>query len=92
MELGDFKGKRGRPVVKYSDSVSCAKTAEPIEMLFGIWTRVGLGNHVLCGGAHWRHLENTTEPSTCGSDAACCQITFTTCLILSPFPMQSQTL
>jgi len=27
-------------------------------------------------------LANTTEPSTCGGDAACCQITFTTCCLL----------
>ena len=27
--------------------VSPAKTAEPIEMLFELWTRVGPGNHVL---------------------------------------------
>ena len=30
--------------------MSCAKTAEPIEMPFGMWTRVGLENHAL-GGA-----------------------------------------
>jgi len=30
-------------------------------------------------GAHWRHLANTTEPSTCGGDAVLCQITLTTC-------------
>ena len=30
-------------------------------------------------GAHWRHLTNTTEPSMCDGDAACCQITLTTC-------------
>ena len=30
-------------------------------------------------GAHWRHLKNTTEPPTCGGDAALCQITLTTC-------------
>jgi len=29
---------------------SPAKTAEPIEMLFGLWTRLGSGNHVLDGG------------------------------------------
>jgi len=27
--------------------VSPAKTAEPIEMPFGLWTQVGTGNHVL---------------------------------------------
>jgi len=26
-----------------------AKTAEPIQMPFGLWTRVGPGNHVLDG-------------------------------------------
>jgi len=26
--------------------------------------------HVLDGGAHWRHLANATEPSTCGGNAA----------------------
>ena len=30
--------------------MSAAKTAEPIEMPFGLRTRVGLGNHVLNGG------------------------------------------
>jgi len=30
--------------------VSTAKTAEPIEMLFGLRTQVGLENHVLDGG------------------------------------------
>jgi len=30
--------------------LSRAKTAEPIEMPFGLWTRVGLRNHVLDGG------------------------------------------
>jgi len=32
-------------------------------------------------GAHWRHLKNTTEPPTCGGDAALCQITLTTCFL-----------
>ena len=30
-------------------TVSCAKTAEPIEMPFGVWTWVGQRNHVLDG-------------------------------------------
>jgi len=29
--------------------VSCSKTAEPIEMLFGVWTRMGPRKHVLDG-------------------------------------------
>ena len=31
-------------------AVSCAKTAEPIEMPFGLWARMGPRNHVLDGG------------------------------------------
>jgi len=49
-------------------------------MPFGIWTRVGQRKHVLGGGAHWRHLANTIEPSMCAADAAYFQITLTTCL------------
>jgi len=30
--------------------VICAKTAEPIEMPFGLWVRIGPRNHVLYGG------------------------------------------
>ena len=30
--------------------VPCAKTAEPIEMPFGFWARMGPRNHVLDGG------------------------------------------
>jgi len=30
-------------------AMSCAKTAEPIEMSFGVWSRVSRGNHVLGG-------------------------------------------
>jgi len=55
--------------------VNPAKTAEPMEIPFGLWTWVGSGKHVLDGGmrsAHWRNLANTTEPSMCGSDAAFC--------------------
>ena len=31
-------------------TASCAKTDEPIDMLFGTWTRVGHRNHILGGG------------------------------------------
>jgi len=57
--------------------------AEPIEMPFGAWTRVDPRNHVLDGGARWRNLANTIEPSVCGGDAALRQITLTTCCIVS---------
>ena len=30
---------------------------------------------VLDGGAYWRNLANTCEPSACGGDAALCQVT-----------------
>jgi len=50
--------------------VSCAKTAEPIDMPFAVWTHVGPRKYVLDGGAHWYNLTNTTEPSMCGGDAA----------------------
>jgi len=58
--------------------MSCAKMAEPIEMPFGLWTQMRPRKHVLHGGAHWRHLANTTELSMCSCDAAFCQITLTT--------------
>jgi len=100
----------------------CALHCAPIEMPFGLWSRMSPRNHVqmevqihsrkggilkgeskalqkrlnrsICRldvdsgwpkeacirwGAHWRHLANTTEPFVCGGDAACCQITLTTC-------------
>jgi len=59
--------------------VSAVKTAEPIEMPFGIWTWVTPRNHVLGGGAHWHHLTNTIEPPVSGGEAALCQSTLTTC-------------
>jgi len=58
--------------------MSCVKMAEPIEMPFGIWTRLPR-KHILGGGAQWRHVANTIEPSVCGDNAACCQITLITC-------------
>jgi len=43
----------GRPIVKYRDTeVSCAKTAEPIEMPFGLWAWMGCRNHTL-DGVQW---------------------------------------
>jgi len=35
-------------------NVSPAKTAEPIDVPFRLWTWVGLRKQVLDGGAHWR--------------------------------------
>jgi len=64
-----LRGK-GRSSLTGMSDVSCAKTAEPIEISFGMWTRVGpIGNNVLDGGTRWRHLANTIEPYTCAGDA-----------------------
>jgi len=43
--------------------MSCAKMAEPIEMPFELWSRLGRRKHVLDWDAHWRNLANTIELS-----------------------------
>ena len=71
-------------------AVSCAKMAEPIDLSFVFWTRVGRRKHkfnhirqvaLMCqhGMALCRHIANTMELSVCGSNVALCQITLTTC-------------
>jgi len=66
---------RGKPHARRQSDVSCAKTAESIEMPFGCaWTLVGRRCYM---GAHWRKLANTIEPFVCGGDATLCQITLT---------------
>jgi len=39
--------RKGSPIVKYRDflPVSCAETTEPIDLPFGLWTRVGRRKH-----------------------------------------------
>jgi len=61
--------------------------AKPIEMPFGLWTRVGRRKHALHGRAYWRNLANTTKPSVCSSDAAFCKITLTICCSYYGRPM-----
>ena len=79
MRRGNF-GERVAHCKGYGISVSCAEMAEPIDLPFGLWTRVGrrkhMFNHIrqvapMCphGRTHWRHLMNTVEPSICSSDA-----------------------
>jgi len=64
--------------------------AEPINLPFGLWTRVPRSrpkytfNRIrrvepMCshGRAYWLHLANTIEPSVYGGDAIICQITLT---------------
>jgi len=74
-----FLGQRTCSGMPDETAMSCAKMAEPIEMPFGLWTRVVQRKHVLHGGGVLHHLANTSEPSVYGSDAALCQITLTTC-------------
>jgi len=61
--------------------VSCAITAEPIDFLFGLWTRARRRKHKFNrihrvapmyphGRTHCRHLANTIEPSVCSGDSA----------------------
>jgi len=38
------------PWICWIGTIICAKTGDPIEMLFGLWTLVGACNHVLGGG------------------------------------------
>jgi len=49
--------------------VSPAKTAKPIEMPFGLWTRVGPSKHVLDGGPD-PHANGNFE----GKGAAHCKV------------------
>jgi len=50
MGRGNFEGWKGHPIVKYRDTLqSHVKTAEPVEMPFGLWARKGPRNHVLDG-------------------------------------------
>jgi len=49
MERGNFWGKGANCTVQGCSAVSPAKTAEPIQMPFRLWIRVGPQNHVLYG-------------------------------------------
>jgi len=46
---GNFEGGKGGPLVQGLPAVSCAKMTEPIQMPFGLRTRVGPRKHVLGG-------------------------------------------
>ena len=51
MGRGNFEGGNWQTIVNSGHSaVICAKTAEPIEVPFGLWARMGRKHHVL----HWR--------------------------------------
>ena len=83
--------------------MSCAETAEPINLSFGLWIPVSRRKHkfnricqvapmCLHGRTRWHHMANTTEPSICGSDAVLCQIILISCLLtLKDFQSQAAT-
>jgi len=50
--------------------MSCAETAESIEMSSMDMDLGGSKYSHIRQGAHWRQLANTSEPSMCGGDAA----------------------
>ena len=63
----------------------CAKVAEAVEMLFGVWTHMGPRKHLLDGvyiGATWRiRLNHPCEVAM----QPFCQITLTTCYLVDMF-------
>jgi len=86
--IGAILGERGAHCKAYGLTVmSCAKTAEPVDLPFGFWTWVGprkdkfnrirqvtpMCRHGRHIGAIWQIQLNRL----CGGDAALCQITFT---------------
>jgi len=74
-----FEGKHMPTHGRRHSAVSCAKMAELIEMLFGLWIQMDPRNHVLHGlhiGATWRIQLNRP----CAAEIwTYCQITLTTC-------------
>ena len=85
---------RGKDMLGHTrrhSAVSCAKTAEPIDLPFGLWTQLGRRKHKfnrICpvapmypslGRTHWCHMANKIKPPVCGGDAALRQITLDTC-------------
>jgi len=75
-----IRGKDMPGHVRRHSAVSFAKTAELIDLTFGLWTLVCQRKHRCPHGiAHWRNLANMIEPSICGGNAALCQVTLTTC-------------
>ena len=59
---------RGLRVCTLDITTCCANTAEPIEVPFGLWSRVGPRNHVLSGARIPREKRNfgeTSPPARC---------------------------
>jgi len=53
---GDFEVEKRASYCKVQghSAVICTKTAEPVEMPFGLWARIGPVNHVLDAGSEFR--------------------------------------
>jgi len=81
-ERCNFEGKRDVHCIVSGHCVTnCAKSAESVQMLFGMgmWTGIRSNEACIRWGAHCCHLANAVEPSMHGGDAAFCQIMLTTC-------------
>jgi len=70
--------------------VSCAKTAEPIDLPFGLWARISKRNYkficirqVAPVCPYCLHLATVTEPSICGGNAAFDRVIITKQLLVS---------
>jgi len=59
---GQFLGKGHPGKVQGLFAVSCAKTAEPIDLRFRLWTRVGGRKHKFNRGANVPSWEGTLAP------------------------------
>jgi len=57
--------ERSCPDMPDDTAVSCAKMAEPIEMLFGLWTRVGPRKYVVDGVQILRAKQQFLGERTC---------------------------
>jgi len=73
-----LRGK-GRPIVEYRDPLPWAVHKRLNRSSCCLGYGLELAQACIRLGAHWRHLENTSEPSICGGNASFCQITLTTC-------------
>jgi len=65
MRRGNFGEVIAHCKVQGHSAVSCAETAELIDLPFGLWTQVGRMKHKFSRiryRAHWLHLANTIEP------------------------------
>jgi len=78
----NFEGE-GAPIVKYRSlsAVTCAKTAEPIDVPFGLWTRIGRKKYkfnrirqvALCARMGW-HSDTTWRIRLNSPSAAAMQL------------------